>query len=198
MRKTLIALSLLACCSANALITMSLWDDSYNGQNGVMFSSSGSANTEALTYQYPVSSASLLNLPYALLRSSSSEQFDRYSGITGPTDVGTGGYLGTYISGDSIGVFGYDSSIYLPKDYVSGSLVSSQSFFQGATIAAMGFTIGDTFEWTWGSGENADKVVLEIRSGPPVPEPSTYAAMIAVVTLVTVYVVRRRSNKATA
>lgn len=195
MRKTLIALSLLACCSANALITMSLWDDSYNGQNGVMFSSSGSANTEALTYQYPVISASLLNLPDALLRSSSSEQFDRYSGITGPTDVGTGGYLGTYISGDSIGVSGHSSSIYIPKDYVSGSLIFGQSFFQGATIAAMGFSIGNTFEWTWGSGANADKIVLEILSGPPVPEPSTYAAIIAAVGLVATCAVRRRRNK---
>lgn len=195
MRKTLIALSLLACCSANALITMSLWDDSYNDQNGVMFSSSGSVNTEALTYQQTAIGDPFLNLPYAVLRSSSSEQFDRYSGITGPTDVGTGSYLGTYISGDNIGVFGRDSNISLPKDYVSGSLIFGQSFFKEATIAAMGFSIGDTFEWTWGSGANADKIVLEILSGPPVPEPSTYAAIIAAVGLVATCVARRRRNK---
>lgn len=71
--------------------------------------------------------------------------------------------------------------------------IAGQSFFEGVTLAEMGLSVGSTFEWTWGSGGNADKAVLQIISS--VPEPGSIALLSAVaVALVTVAVRRRRAT----
>lgn len=192
MRKTLLSLSLLACCSANALVTMSLWETSYNGQDGVMLGFSGSVNTTELTSGQAGWGSAFINLPYATLRSSNAgASLQEYKGVDGPSSIGTVNYFGTYVFGDTFSITGGANSFFTSTEYVSGDLIAGQSFFSGATLSAMGLTVGQTFEWTWGSGENADKVVLQVGA---IPEPSTVALLTAGAAGLLTVILRRRNK----
>ena len=93
-----------------------------------------------------------------------------YDGINGPNAFGTGGVFGADSgNGDLVGVQG--SRLWLPQDYVSGSLLNSTDTFSGQTFASLGLTPG-TYTWTWGSGADADFFTMNI-GGSSVPEPSS-------------------------
>ena len=94
-----------------------------------------------------------------------------YDGTNGPNAFGTGGTFGADSgNGDFIGVQG--SRLWLPQDYVSGSLLDSTDTFSGQTFASLGLTPG-TYTWTWGSGGDADFFTMNI-GGSSVPEPSSF------------------------
>lgn len=108
--------------------------------------------------------------------------------------MGTGDFNGIYVSGDSFGIFGWNGIVYLPKGYVSNAPIAGQSFFEGASLATMGFLIGDSFEWVWGSGATEDRVVLEVLA--PIPEPGTTALLTAAAAALLAVGVRRYRAKA--
>ena len=56
--------------------------------------------------------------------------------------------------------------------YVSGTNFTTGLTFTNATFASLGLTAG-TYVWTWGSGETADSLTVQIG----VPEPASMALL---------------------
>ncbi len=88
----------------------------------------------------------------------------------GPAEFGSGGLIDPTIgSGDSFGVlFPNTATIFLPFDYVSGSPLSGESFYEGETIASLGLQPG-IFEWTWTTATGTDSVTLTVVPEPTIP-----------------------------
>lgn len=112
-----------------------------------------------------------------------SGQVTGYAGINGPTAMGTG--TGMFAISSSTGpAFALNGSstfnnLFVPVGYVSGSnLGVSTATWASATLAGLGLTQG-TYVWSWGSGQNADTVTINIGSAGAVPEPSTWAMLLA-------------------
>jgi hypothetical protein len=49
----------------------------------------------------------------------------------------------------------------VPQGYVSGTVISGSTTYNGQTIAGIGFTSG-TYVYSWGSGGNASSITLII------------------------------------
>lgn len=101
--------------------------------------------------------------------------FDQYTGISGPTQFGTGGYFfASTGSGDQAGIENNaPGRVAVPHQYVSGTLLSSDATWDNTTLAALGVTPG-TYTWTWGSGAHADSLTLDIVAPPSLaPEPAS-------------------------
>jgi hypothetical protein len=73
------------------------------------------------------------------------------------------------------GKSGSNTPSQLPSGYVSGTELSDQTTFSNQTFATLDVTPG-TYTYTWGSGATADSLTLV--AGSPVPEPSTWAALL--------------------
>jgi hypothetical protein len=106
---------------------------------------------------------------------------DAYSGIVGPTSFGSGSsghglnpLNGDFGSGDLVAVVGFFNEIFLPVGYVSGTALSSTDTYVGKTLSDLELTLG-TYSYTWGSGEHADSLTVQIAA---VPEPSIWAMML--------------------
>lgn len=74
--------------------------------------------------------------------------------------------LGYSSSSDRVGV-GVSSS------YMGGALTSSGTW-SGLELADLGVAAGNSYTWTWGSGASSDFLTIQV-----IPEPSTYALMLA-------------------
>lgn len=111
-----------------------------------------------------------------------SGMFDFYnSGYTGhPSFFGSGGYFGATTTATTGGdVFGLNKGgVFVPTGYTSGSTLSGASTWAGETFSSLGLTPG-TYNWTWGSGANADSAVVIIGSTSSVPEPGTMALALS-------------------
>jgi IPTL-CTERM motif len=84
-------------------------------------------------------------------------------GVTGPANFGSGAFL--VANSGSGNIAGIDAgAVAVPNPYASGSSISGTATWTGQTFAGLGLTPG-TYTWTWGSGANADSLVLQI--GPP-------------------------------
>ncbi len=103
---------------------------------------------------------------------------DDYNLVITPPNFSSGVGFGGLISGDNLL---FESAvnlqqIWLPNNYVSGSLISGSLTFSGSTITSLGLTPG-TYTWTWENGGVSD--FLEMRVGvSAVPEPSSVALSI--------------------
>ncbi len=87
-----------------------------------------------------------------------------------PDSLGTGGFTGGGSgSGDVFSVTEF--SLFLPDGYVSGNALSGSSTFSNATLASLGFTVGD-YQWVLKSGDTIDATVA-------VPEPSVFVLGLA-------------------
>lgn len=102
----------------------------------------------------------------------------RYTGISGPTSFGTTGIIDpTTRSGDAVGVTGDVGRLHVPEGYVSGSPLSTEMVFAGASIDSLGLTPG-TYVYTWGTGATADTLTVQINAPPVgVPEPASLALL---------------------
>jgi hypothetical protein len=87
-----------------------------------------------------------------------------------------GGSTGTIYansgSGDIFGFIGFNGHLYLPNGYVSGSALSDTATYDNQTFASLDLTPG-TYQWTWGSGADADSFTLQIGAAADVPEPTS-------------------------
>jgi PEP-CTERM motif len=100
--------------------------------------------------------------------------------ISGPTSWGAGGVtLASSSFGDVVGL--YHTKVFfllVPDGYTSGSPLSSNATYAGASFASLGVTPG-TYGYSWGLGTNADTLTVEIGgAGSPVPEPATWTMML--------------------
>ncbi len=92
-----------------------------------------------------------------------------YSGLSGPATFGTGGQtLNTSASGDFLAISNFGQWLSVANGFVSGSTISSSTFFSGATIASLGMGPG-TYTWTWSTDSVSLVVPSEVAEvpGPP-------------------------------
>ncbi len=93
----------------------------------------------------------------------------QWQNISGPTSFGPGDRTQTSSnSGSVIGIVGVNSSLRLPNNYVSGTVIQGSSTWSGQTLASLGMTVG-TYTYTWGAGATADSFTLRIGTAPPPP-----------------------------
>jgi hypothetical protein len=128
----------------------------------VVWTGSGAINWTGLTF---VGSGSAgggdIEPNVAGLQMGASGNIDQYDGITGLTSFGSGAFSSTNnSSGDFFGFLG-NRVIDVPHNYVSGAPLSDSMTFSNATFASLGLAPG-TYEWTWGTGMNADSFTLQI------------------------------------
>jgi hypothetical protein len=102
--------------------------------------------------------------------------FQEYHGpYTGPASFGGGGlsYAGSG-SGDTVGIIAELNSneLFVPRGYVSGASLSSSATWGNTDFTSLAVTPG-TYEWTWGSGADADSFTLQIGAASDVPEPTS-------------------------
>jgi hypothetical protein len=94
---------------------------------------------------------------------------DLYSGISGPTNFGTGGQTNVSSgTGDPVALFGSTHFLAVPEHYASDTTLMDTATFTGKTFASLGVTPG-TYEWTWGTGADQN---FTLQIGPAaVPAP---------------------------
>jgi hypothetical protein len=90
-------------------------------------------------------------------------------------------------TGQIFGVLGSAEYIVVPNDYNSGDLLNGSSIYAGESMATLGITPGE-YTWTWGSGVNADSLIVTAA----IPEPRTYAALVGLAALALVACQRRK------
>jgi hypothetical protein len=110
---------------------------------------------------------------------------------TGPSTFGSGGlFVATSGSGDEVGIDAHVPYVYVPRGYESGTSLSDTSTWANTTIADLGLTPG-TYAYSWGSGANADSLVIQINGASAVPEPATLGLLCSGVLLLRVARLKR-------
>ena len=174
-------LVILQCPLTQAAVTI----DFVDGAAGVRATASGSLNIDGLVFR----NQQLTTTGY-VRGSGALSAFDGWTAIgTGDIDAynidtsvkfSTGGnFLASSNSGRPVGIYstttvGIDT-LYVPRGYVSGGALASTAIWAGETIASMGLIPG-SHVISWGSGDNADTVTINIGpiAPPPPQEPTTY------------------------
>ena len=178
-RRALLAAATLALATAShAAIVITFQQVGAN----VLETGSGSANLAALGF---TSNGSYLGTVQpsggsnqAIVGLSVGSPISNFNGVTGPAGFGTGTTLVAASSGAGA-TFGINSPfLVVPQGYISGTLLSGSSTFNGQTFASLGITPG-TYLYTWGAGPTADSLTVQAIAAP-VPEPgSALAGMLA-------------------
>lgn len=147
----------------------------------VVMNGSGSLNTTALTLQ---GSGAFFNdnlgpsaaFAVAGMAPLGTNGASGYTGLTViPTSFGPGGpAVASSTTGGIAGVAGFSKTLFVPANYVSGTVFTDSATFNNTTLAGLGFTPG-TYIFSWGTGANADSLTIT----SVVPEPSTWAVFIA-------------------
>lgn len=154
-------------------------DLTLQGSN-VVATGSGPIDLTSLIYQDSAQDRGALVPNSATIITGPLSPDDYYTGLTGPTNFGSGyGGVASSNAGDIVGIgFGYLGTVYydllsVPKGYVSDSALSDTSTYSGQTFSSLGVTPG-TYEWTWGSGANQNFTLVVGE----VPEPTTWSMML--------------------
>jgi hypothetical protein len=97
----------------------------------------------------------------------SSGLVDLYQSISGPSSFESGGLTSPSAgSGDRFGIRFAISSLAVPAGYVSGTSLAGTSTFTGKSFSQLGLVPG-YYTWTWGSGVNADSIIIKVLDMPP-------------------------------
>jgi hypothetical protein len=101
---------------------------------------------------------------------------DLYGGITGPATIGTGPETDTSVgtgllAGANGGAFG---GLYVSHGYTSNTSFADSSTWANTTFSQLGLT-PCTYTYTWGSGANADLLIIQVgpTAASAVPEPAS-------------------------
>jgi len=102
-----------------------------------------------------------------VVTANTSYNFDRYSGISGPTNFGSSNVT---IANASTGIlpFGIDGSsnyLYLPEGYTGAERITGVTTYNSATFASLGLTQG-TYTYTWAGGSVVVQVGISPTSTP--------------------------------
>ena len=102
---------------------------------------------------------------------------DRYTGFTGPTSFGPGGFFSaTTGSGDFVALRSIFNFLFVPTGYDSGDALSDSLTFNNATFASLGVTPG-TYVWSWGTGLPNQNFTLVI-GGVGVPDGGSTVSLL--------------------
>lgn len=116
--------------------------------------------------------------------------FFGYNGIAGSA-FGTGGNrFASSTSGTPFSVSNATGNLFVQTGFASGGAVRARNIWENASLASLGMTAG-TYEFTLPN----DRVTFNIGGGTVVPEPASWAMMIAGFGLVGA-AMRRRFGKA--
>jgi len=139
----------------------------------VVWSGSGSFNLTSLTLNQNLPAVSAgFNQNFAQFIVGSTASGTTYSGssfTTFPTNFGSGGgFPSSTSSGSIFGIVqtagtGGPREVLVPREYVSGTVISASTTYNSQTIAGMGLTPG-TYTWSWGTGGNTSSIVMIISS----------------------------------
>ena len=134
----------------------------------VSVSGSGWLNIDALEYQNTFGLFGTVN-PADAGATVAPGDADFYAGAFGPISFGEGEL--SFSDAGSGDAFGISSGMYIvvPVGYVSGGLLDGSSIYLGRSLASMGLVEG-TYFYTWGFGESADSLTVNVGA---VPEPTT-------------------------
>ena len=141
----------------------------------VVVTGSGTIDLTGLTGPFPNSFSAFMTPQLSQIANGSPTDVpvDVYSGVTGgPASFGPGNGSASFPntgSGDL--VFVNLGMILVPSGYVSDNALSDISTYENQTFASLGVTPG-TYVYTWGSGDHADTLTLEIGVAV-VPEPAS-------------------------
>ena len=123
-----------------------------------------------------------------------------YSGLTGPSQFGSGGNVFSSTSaGTSFAINGSlfgSPYVFVPNGYTSGTPIADTASWLGQSFASLGLTPGT---YTWNSPSGAPDVIVNI--GAPqgaVPEPATWLMLILGFGAVGFGMRRRRNQSAMA
>ena len=189
--ETGLLVSFAAAQSAHAAMTLSINNEADN----VVATANGSIDLTALTFVENGANFSSIEPDAAALLSGEVEDIGVYVGLSGPASWGSGGQtVATSSSGDGFLIVGLQGAIAVPQGYTSGANLSSEAVFSGATIAGLGLTPG-SYTYTWGSGPDADSLIVNISAAAPpsVPEPST--ALLGIIGLGAAFAFPRMRTK---
>jgi PEP-CTERM motif len=144
----------------------------------VVATGSGSIDFADLTFQgFEIPAAPDVDASDGRLAvASTSEDGDYYTGVSGPTQFGSGGlFVADSGSGSEVGSVSA-TEIVIPPGYGAGDPIGvSTATWNNQTIGSLGLTPG-TYVWTWGTGGDADSLTIDIQGS--VPEPTTWAMLI--------------------
>ena len=151
---------LLAATPAHAVYNIVLTESGGN----VVASANGSINTAGVSLSSGGGTCSYLYPVAGWLCTGSGLLSYYFNATTYPSTFGSGSpTFAISSSGDP--VVPYNSRVFIKAGYVSGSPMSSTTTWAG-TFASLGVTVG-TYTWTFGTGANADSVVLYAGTTPP-------------------------------
>ena len=160
--------------SAQAAATI----DAVEVGGNVVFTGSGSLNWDEWTDQQDGLDnaridADLIVLIGPLNTTAVDRRFNAPSNFDGPTIIGTGKdqLTASSGSGDMFGIDFANRTLIAPGGYVSGNPLSGSSTYSAKTFVSLGIAVG-SYTWTWGSGETADSLTLNV-----IPEPGTAALL---------------------
>jgi hypothetical protein len=172
-------LAVLAASPAAAEVTVTFTEDV--GTTSVTASFSGSLDLSGLT------KGATVNWPAVLFASGANILFgvgdaDIYTGAFAAPAFGSG--LAGSPSSTAGSVFGLADSaggpgigaLFVPKDYVSGATVAGSMTFTGASFASLGLSTPGTTWFTF--LPSGDRIMISTAAAA-VPEPQTYALMLA-------------------
>lgn len=117
--------------------------------------------------------------------------------ISGPADFGGGDFISpTSVTGE---MFGFWAPYYIIISFFSSGYIDCAATWENSTIGSLGLDPG-TYVYTWGSGDHADSITVNIVAPAAVaaPEPSSLAMAGAGIGLAGIASRFRTSRKARA
>jgi hypothetical protein len=165
-----IGLGLVGAPKADAAFEAYIYQDGGN----VIATGRGSIDLSGLTYDGSLGASGDLAAGRGVFVTGMTNPVSVYLPISDPGSFGDGMDMNpNSVVGDIFGVNG-ESEIGVPVGYVSGTAFTSGATWDSTTLAALGVTPG-VYQWTWGSGADADSFTLHIGEASSVPEPATLA-----------------------
>lgn len=139
----------------------------YQSGSNVVATGSGTINTAGLTVTSSGTAVGHVNPSNGTIYLGPATSTNDYQGTTvsGPSSFGSGTLANASSgSGPIVGVNPSNHRILLPQSYVSGAQLSDSSQWNSTTLSGLGLTVG-IYTYTWGAGDNADSMVVDIE-GP--------------------------------
>ena len=146
----------------------------------VVFTGSGSLNWDEWTGLGDIQDTGRVDADQLIIIGTSSPtnvdiRVNAPANFDGPTVIGGGvdQVTASSGSGDMFGIDFETGALTVPDGYVSGDPLSSSSTYAFKSFQSLGIAVG-SYTWTWGSGDTADSLTLNVG---PIPVPGTAALL---------------------